>query len=64
MKTPKPKDRRKFLLAAGLGSAGAAAALVAGRPQVESREAEAQAEGDGGYRESEHVQKYYKTAQV
>lgn len=65
MKTKRTQDRRKFLLAAGLGGAGAAA-LVAG---VKAKEApgaagvEAAASADG-YRATEHILKYYKTTEV
>ncbi|HEX3061977.1 MAG TPA: formate dehydrogenase [Usitatibacter sp.] len=65
MKTKRTEDRRKFLLAAGLGGAGAAG-LVAG---VKAKKApgaagtEAAASQDG-YRTTEHILKYYKTTQV
>jgi len=58
-------NRRKFLLGAGLGTAGVAAALVSrpvAAPKVSAGEAEA-AKPDG-YRASEHVLKYYKTTEV
>lgn len=65
MKTKRTEDRRKFLLAAGLGGAGAAA-LVAG---VKAKKAPATggveaASGQDGYRATEHILKYYKTTQV
>ncbi|HEX4332163.1 MAG TPA: formate dehydrogenase [Usitatibacter sp.] len=65
MKTKRIQDRRKFLLAAGLGGAGAAV-LVAGvkakdGPASGSVEAAA---GPDGYRATEHILKYYKTTQV
>ena len=65
MKTKRIEDRRKFLLAAGVGGAGAAA-LVAGMkgkkaPASGSVEAAA---GQDGYRETDHIRKYYKTTQV
>lgn len=59
-------DRRKFLLGAGLGTAGVAAALVA-RPGVATKQAEAaepSAPGHDGYRATDHVLKYYKTTKV
>jgi len=65
MKTKRTEDRRKFLLAAGLGGAGAAA-LVAGvkaKKVPSAGNAEAAAAGDG-YRATEHILKYYKTTEV
>ena len=59
-------NRRKFLLGAGLGTAGVAAALVA-RPGAATRQADAgepAAPGHDGYRETDHVRKYYKTTKV
>ena len=64
MKTTKTKNRRNFLLAAGLGSAGAVAAVVAKSP-VPLVKAEAAAQPQpSGYRSSEHIEKYYKTAEI
>ena len=65
MKTKRIEDRRKFLLAAGLGGAGAAAIVagVKGQKAPASGSVEAQATGDG-YRETDHIRKYYKTTQV
>jgi hypothetical protein len=60
----KPNSRRKFLLNAGLGSAGAAAAVVAGRKVATGGEAAAGTEKARGYHVSEHILKYYKTTQV
>lgn len=65
MKTKRIQDRRKFLLAAGLGGAGAAA-LVAGVKATDapaSGSVESAAAPDG-YRATEHILKYYKTTQV
>ena len=59
-------NRRKFLLGAGLGTAGVAAALVA-RPGAAPKHAEAAepaAPGQDGYRATDHVLKYYKTTKV
>ena len=65
MKTAKTTDRRKFLLAAGLGGAGVAAAVVGVAPKAKkSAEAAPQAAGGDGYRASEHILKYYKTTEV
>ena len=64
MKTTRPHTRRKFLLAAGIGSAGAVAAVATKGAAVPAPgSASKAAEGDG-YRLSEHIQKYYKTAKV
>jgi hypothetical protein len=65
MKTTKPSTRRKFLLAAGLGSAGAVAAVAVGRGVEAPAGAKqtANAEGDG-YRVTPHILKYYKTTEV
>jgi len=50
--------RRDFLKVVGLGSvAGAAALAGAGPAKAETPKAEA-----GGYRETEHIRKYYETA--
>jgi len=62
MKTAKPKSRRQFLLAAGLGTAGAAAVVATGtslRPEAAAGPAKQE-----GYHLSEHIQKYYKTTLV
>ena len=65
MKTTKSTNRRNFLLAAGLGSAGVAAAVVAGgaKPVARTKAAEA-ADQPSGYHASEHILKYYKTTKV
>ena len=65
MKTTKSTNRRNFLLAAGLGSAGVAGALVAGgrKPAAKAGLAEA-ASQPSGYHVSEHILKYYKTTKV
>jgi nitrous oxide reductase len=64
MKQNKPNSRRKFLLTAGLGGAGAAAAVVAGRNAVQAGGAAAGTAKPRGYHVSEHILKYYKTTQV
>ena len=62
MKT-KSTGRRNFLLAAGLGSAGAVVTL--GKPKVKvAGETVQTAEKSDGYRASAHVLKYYKTTEV
>ena len=60
----KPNSRRKFLLNASLGGAGAAAAVVTGRKIPADGKAEAPAGQPRGYHVSEHILKYYKTTQV
>ena len=64
MKVKKPNTRRNFLLAAGLGGAGAAAALVAGRRAAPGSDQAPSVDKPSGYHVSEHVLKYYKTTQV
>ncbi len=64
MKTKQPQDRRKFLLAAGVGSAGAAAIAV-GVKGVKAPDAAADVPGtQDGYRATEHILKYYETTKV
>ena len=63
MKTMKPTNRRNFLLAAGLGGAGVAAA-VATSVRKPAAKAAAAAIGPSGYHASEHILKYYKTTEV
>ncbi|HYL33417.1 MAG TPA: formate dehydrogenase [Stellaceae bacterium] len=50
--------RREFLKLVGLGSVAGAATLAAGRPAAAD---EPQAKTPG-YRETEHIRKYYETA--
>ena len=67
MKTTRTlSQRRKFLLGAGLGTAGVAAALVArpGAAPKQATAAEAAADGPDGYRATEHILKYYNTTKV
>ena len=62
MKTTKRiTNRRNFLLAAGLGGAGAAVATGVRKPE---KRVDAEAAKPTGYQESEHVLKYYKTTEV
>jgi hypothetical protein len=51
-------DRRNFLKLAGAGIVGAGAAAVAVPAVAEETKTDAQ----GGYRESEHVKRYYALA--
>jgi hypothetical protein len=65
MKTAKTLQRRKFLLAAGLGGAGAAAALVTAPSKTQAAQSEVPAaDSASGYRSTEHIEKYYKTTKV
>jgi predicted nicotinamide N-methyase len=59
------QDRRKFLLAAGAGTAvvGAAAVVKGNAPQKHA-EAPPEAAQATGYQASAHVLKYYKTTEV
>jgi hypothetical protein len=62
-RTPDSK-RRRFLFTLGLGSAGVAVSATAAASVVaEATEAPADA-SDGGYRETEHVRHYYRTAKL
>lgn len=64
MKTIKPTNRRNFLLAAGLGGAGVAAAVATGtKAPTRAKIAAAEAQ-PSGYRATEHILKYYKTTEV
>jgi len=60
----KTANRRNFLLAAGLGGAGVAAAVVTGAPKVKAKLAADEAARPTGYHASEHIKKYYKTTEV
>jgi hypothetical protein len=68
MKATKPSPRRKFLLAAGLGGAGVAAAVVVTGPKPANETATVADTGEKStatvYRASPHVLKYYKTTEV
>ena len=65
MKTTKSTNRRNFLLAAGLGSAGVAGALISAGNKPVARKGLAEAGSQpSGYHASEHILKYYKTTKV
>jgi hypothetical protein len=66
MKTTKSTNRRNFLLAAGLGSAGAVAAVVTAGGKVKpiANDAASPDPKATAYRASAHVLKYYKTTEV
>lgn len=59
-------SRRNFLIAASAGSAASAAALIAGKAPQQSTEASAKdgKRGSSGYKVSEHINNYYRTAKV
>ena len=65
MKTTKT-NRRKFLMAASLGGAGAVAAVVAGKQASDNvgTQADAAPQEGSGYRVTAHIEKYYKTTEV
>lgn len=57
--------RRNFMIGAGLGSIGAAAALVSSgtlKPAAET--AAAVTSDEQGYRETEHIRRYYGTTRL
>jgi hypothetical protein len=65
MKTMKPTNRRNFLLTAGLGGAGVAAAVATGGKKIAANgKKELAATQPSGYHASEHIEKYYKTTKV
>jgi Rieske Fe-S protein len=55
--------RRRFLLAAAAGGAGAAAAVVPARAVV-AASTDAVAGESSGYRETEHIKRYYDTTRL
>ncbi|MBI2310981.1 MAG: formate dehydrogenase [Betaproteobacteria bacterium] len=65
MGTTKP-GRRKFMMAMGLGATAAAAAAVTVQTSQNKQGAKKAAEAGkpGGYRLTEHIQDYYRTARV
>jgi hypothetical protein len=58
------KSRRNFLMAAGIGGAGAVAAVATGRKPRVAGEKTASAQQGDGYRPTEHILKYYETTKV
>ena len=64
MKTAKPTNRRNFLLAAGLGGAGVAAAVATGAKVTSRAKIAAAAAQPSGYHVTEHILKYYKTTEI
>ncbi|MFQ5765528.1 MAG: ubiquinol-cytochrome c reductase iron-sulfur subunit N-terminal domain-containing protein [Rhodospirillales bacterium] len=62
-KTTKSLPRRDFLRAAGIasGAAGVAAVALTGKS---SKAAVPEGGKSGGYRETEHIRKYYESARL
>lgn len=52
--------RREFFKVAGAGAVAGGAAMVAGTPEAEA----ASVEGRAGYRETDHVRRYYDSARM
>ena len=65
-KKPENLKRRGFLLAAGVGSAGAVAAVAVGVGKETAKPATTVSaeEKAGGYAETRHVSNYYRTARI
>ncbi len=65
MKTTRSTNRRNFLLAAGLGCAGAVAAVATGGKNAAkpAKQVDAAA-SEKKYRDTEHIRKYYETTKV
>lgn len=63
---PKPSRRSFFVAAAATGAAAAAIVALPGAPAPETalEEPIPVPEKGGGYRLSEHVKRYYKTARI
>ncbi len=65
MNDQKPRlSRRNFLLTVGAGSAATAAAVVARNAPAPDPQASADKRATSGYKVSEHVNNYYRTAKV
>jgi len=60
---PSKLSRRNFLVAVSAGGAAGAAALAAKNPPAPGVKTDA-ASGSKGYRLTEHIRKYYGTANV
>jgi len=65
-KNTKPLGRREFILGAGVGAAAVGAALVVTKleTQPEVKAATVAQPGEDGYRLTEHISNYYRTARV
>ena len=57
-------SRRNFLLAAGAGSVATAAAVVVSQSSKRGEKRAALPESGKGYRLTEHIRNYYRTAKV
>jgi nitrous oxide reductase len=64
MKTTTTKNRRNFLLAAGLGGAGVAAAMTGAAVKAKASAKVPAVDKATGYRATAHIEKYYKTTEV
>lgn len=67
MSQHQPNSRRAFFTTVAAGGAATAAAVVAtvvGQKQIGSAAPGAIAEEKNGYRETEHIRKYYRTTQI
>jgi hypothetical protein len=64
MKTTRPTNRRNFLLAAGMGTAGAVAAVATNARKPGKAALAEESAKPSGYHASEHILKYYKTTEV
>lgn len=56
--------RRRFLLSLGASGACAAAAAMTALPAAAQTPDAERADQDAGYRETEHVRDYYRTARI
>ncbi len=65
-KNTKPLGRREFILGAGVGAAAVGAALVASKvePQQAAKALPSTEADQEGYRLTEHISNYYRTARV
>jgi len=65
-KNTKPLGRREFILGAGAGAAAVGVALVVTKvePQQAPAASAATDSGQEGYRLTEHISNYYRTARV
>lgn len=63
---PTDSRRRIFLIGAGLGTVGAAAAVIGAAPAAPVGAAAdiATSTSEKGYRETEHVRRYYSTTRL
>ena len=57
-------SRRNFLLTASVGTAAAAAAIVAKNPSPTQSSSEKDKRATRGYHATEHVNNYYRTTKV